>query len=345
MDLHLICPGLFGPGELDPQSLPPTPALDRLLARSRVEGIGPRDPMETLAGAFGLAPEPGADLPSAPLYLTGHGLRPGPGEFWFHADPAHLRPDRDRLLLFAGPALKVVPGEARALIAAFNDQFAGEGLHLMPVDPCRWCLRVPRVPRLRTWPLHQVQGRPLHGRLPTGPDARDWGRWQTEAQMLFHSLPLNQGRERRGLPALNGIWIWGGGTLPTLGSGPGVTVADHPVALGLAAVSGGRSLGLEGWGPSQGTSEGPVLVFWDRLWWPALEGDLAVWLRSLPELEILAVNLLAGVTAGRIRSLLLDDGEGHRFSLDRPGVLRFWRRGGTLHDWIRRRAPGSGSRG
>jgi hypothetical protein len=231
--------------------------------------------------------------------------------------------------------------EAESLIAAFNAHFAADGLHLVRAGPAQWFLQVTRIPGLRTHPLHRVVGRPLDAQRPSGPDARAWARWQGEAQMLFYAHPVNQERERRAHPALSGVWTWGGGTLPVLKPGPDLTVADHPLALGLAGASGGRSQKLDGWGPSQGAPEDSVLVFWDRLWWPALEGDAAAWHQSLPELEMLMADLLGGLAAGRIRSVLLDDGEGYRFALGRLSSLRFWRRRGTLRDWVSRRAPGS----
>lgn len=337
MVVQLICPGLLGPVELDAGVLPPTPALDRVLSRARGGKTEPRDPLETLASAFGLTPGPEADLPSAPLCLQALGQMPEPGTCWFHADPVHLRPDRDRLLLFAGPSLRIHPAEAESLVAAFNDHFAGEGLHLVAASLSQWFLRVPQVTRLRTHPLYRVVGRPLEAELPSGPDAKTWARWQSEAQMLFYAHPVNLERERRGLPALSGVWTWGGGVLPQLTQGPDLTVADHPLALGLARVSGGRSLGLDRWGQLEGTTKGVVLVFWDRLWWPALEGDASAWVQSLLGLERLIADLLGRLAAGRIDSVWLDDGEGYRFALGRFGRLGVWRRRGRLCTWISRR--------
>lgn len=341
MVFHLICPGLLGAIEHDAGALPRTPALDRLLSRARGEQTEPRDPLETLAGAFGLVPEPEADLPSASLCLPGLGHSTEPATCWFHADPVHLRPDRDRLLLFAGPSLRIGPAEAESLVAAFNAHFALDGLHLVRAGPSHWFLRVPKVPRLRTHPLHRVAGRPLDAHLPAGPDAGVWARWQSEAQMLFYAHPVNQERELQGLPALSGVWTWGGGVLPKLTQGPDLTVADHPLALGLSGARGGRSLRLDGWGPSQGAPGDSVLVFWDRLWWPMLEGDALAWARALGELETLAAELLQTLRSGRIDTLTLDDGEERRFTLNRPDLLRLWRRRGTLRDWISRRRPGS----
>ena len=340
MVVHLICPGLLGAIEHDAGALPPTPALDRLLSRAREETTEPRDPLATLAAAFGLAPEPEVDLPSAPLCLQALGHHPEPETCWFHADPVHLRPDRDRLLLFAGPSLQIAPAEAESLVAAFNAHFAANGLHLVTAGPDQWFLRLPRVPRLHTLPLHRVVGRPLGAQVPTGPDAKAWARWQSEAQMLFYGHPVNQERERRGVPALSGVWTWGGGLLPELTQGPDLTVADHPLALGLAGASGGRSLGLDGWWPSQRLAAESVLVFWDRLWLPMLEGDAPAWSRALGELETRVADLLQTLRSGGIQSLTLDDGQERRFTLSRGDLRRLWRRRGTLRDWVSRRRSG-----
>jgi len=269
-----------------------------------------------------------------------------PGVVWFHADPVHLRPDRDRLLLFAGPSLVIGDDEAESLIDAFNGHFAADGLHLLRAGPSSWFLRVPEAPRLRTWAIHRVVDRRVDAYLPWGPDAKAWERWQTEAQMLFFSHPVNEERARLGRPAISGVWTWGGGVLPRVKAGPELTVADHPLAVGLARAAGGQILRLEGWSPlGDGVpSADPVLVFWDRLWWPSLEGDAASWRQALQGLETLMGVLLRGLSAGRIRHLVLEDGEGPRLVLSRPGLLRLWRHG-SLRDWIARRRAISGRHG
>jgi hypothetical protein len=71
-----------------------------------------------------------------------------------------------------------------------------------------------------------------------------------------------------------------------------------------------------------------VLIFWDALWWPALTGDCGAWRAALSDLEALAGRLGAELTAGRVRSLVLDDGQRWTFTLTAWGHRRFWRRGG-----------------
>jgi len=353
------------------------PALDRLLARADRADALTADPLETLAAAFGVtlaasstagvrqaggmphasagngqspatagAPQqapavtgPDRDLPSAALCLLADAPELARDGCWFHADPVHLRPDRDRLLLFAGPALAPRVDEADALVAAFNAHFAGDGLYLIAVRPDRWYLRVAEPPNLRTCPLYDVVGRDLDACLPSGPDARAWNRWQNEAQMLFYGHPVNQARETAGRPVISGVWTWGGGVLPAVSSGPALTIADHPLAVGLARASGDAWRGLDAldcaaWRDATGT----VLVFWDHLWQSVSAGDLDAWRHGLDALNALVATLWSELAAKRLRRLTIDDGSGCRFILSRADQRCFWRRRGALGDWIVRRA-------
>jgi hypothetical protein len=344
VNIRVLCPGLFGPPGTVPGSLPETPRLDRLLGRADDLEAGPRDPLESLADAFGLtAAAPDRDLPTAALCLLAEAPDVAPHGCWFHADPVYLRPDRDRLLLFAGPSLGLQESEAEALISAFNLHFAEDGLALKAIRPGRWYLRVRDIPELRTWPLHRVHGHSVDGSLPTGLDAGAWMRWQNEAQMLFFQHPVNRARELAGRPTIGGVWTWGGGRLPKVPGGPSLTFADHLLAVGLARASGGRVLGLDALSriaeglPS--TAPDFALAFWDRPWWPALAGDWDAWGRAVAELEAVVDRLLADLKAGRIGTLSLDDGTGRRFEVTRRVLMRFWRRGGGLRDRIGR-SPG-----
>ncbi|MDN8790592.1 hypothetical protein Q0L87_13795, partial [Staphylococcus aureus] len=43
---------------------------------------------------------------------------------------------------------------------------------------------------------------------PDGEDALEWLRVQTEIQMWLNAHPVNHNRKKRGLPELNGLWLW-----------------------------------------------------------------------------------------------------------------------------------------
>ncbi len=282
------------------------------------------------------------DLPTAPLCLLAEAPELAAQGCWFHADPVHLRPDRDRLLLFGGPSLGVTADESAALVAAFNNHFARDGLTLVATRPDRWYLRVLTAPDLSTSPLHRVSGQGVAPYLPSGPDARAWNRWQNEAQMLFYQDPVNQAREAVAKPAISGIWTWGGGVLPQVVGGPDLIIAEHPLARGLARAAGARSLGLDDLIRHQFTRSDPppahVLVFWDRIWWPAIERDWDAWSRAIAGLESLIAGQCTELAAGRVCALTLDVGEGWSFGLNRWALRRFWRRRGTLRQRIEQAA-------
>lgn len=329
-----MCPGLFGIPDLAPGAIPPIPALDRLLARADREEVPGRDPLETLATAFGVGAPPGGDLPSGVLSLFALAPDLAATGCWFHADPVHLRADRDQLLLFGGPDLGVTGAESAALVVAFNAHFGVDGLELVAPQPGHWYLRVPWAQDLQTQPLHRVSGRPLVAFPPQGSDARVLNQWQNETQMLFYQHPVNLAREDSGRPTISGVWSWGGGVLPQVQRGPDLTVADHPLAAGLAAARGAPVLGLGDLYqlPSvfSGSAPSSVLIFWDRLWWPALALDAQGWAAALVELEGLVARLCAALAAGPVGCITLDDGEHRCFTLTRWRQRRFWRRGRGL---------------
>ena len=274
--LDLLIPGLFGPVPVPPGGVPPTPVLSRLLGRAdrlavsdrpraigpspmadpppaedrlagadRLPVVGTTDPCRTLFDLFGYVPPPERDCPSAPYCRLADRQTEDPGTGKepdvLHADPVHLRPDRDRLVLFAGPDLAPDRAEADALVNLFNQHLGEEGLRLEAPTPARWYLLTERPPELVTQPLAAVLGRPIAGQLPRGTEARRWARLLNEVQMLFHHSEVNQRREAAGIPTLNGLWLWGGGwSLPPPSGQVGyarVFSAD-PLARGLALARG-----------------------------------------------------------------------------------------------------------
>jgi hypothetical protein len=83
-----------------------------------------------------------------------------------------------------------------------------------------------------------VAGRNINGFLPAGGDARTWVSIGNEMQMLLHRHPVNERREQEGRLTANGLWFWGGGTLPARAVASWRHVwSDDPLVKGLAAIS------------------------------------------------------------------------------------------------------------
>ncbi len=57
--------------------------------------------------------------------------------------------------------------------------------------------------------------------------------------MFLHGHPINEKRQSAGKPAVNSLWLWGGGSLPTPQPATWSAVwTDNPLARGLAMASG-----------------------------------------------------------------------------------------------------------
>lgn len=327
--LTLICPGLLGPVPVTAESLPKTPSVDRLLARAQRMPSASRDPSRLLLHASGLSMDPERDAPTAAISLLGESCDEQPQDYWLHADPVHLRADRDRLLLFSSAGIAPDREEANALVALFNSHFEADGLRLIAPDPARWYLRSDRPLDLRTEPLDGVIGGPIPADSPSGLDARCWAGLMNEIQMLFYTSAVNTRREQQRRPAISGIWTWGGGVLPDRPADiPEVLIGDDPLTCGLARWAGVAHRTLAQWQADRALPEVRSLVLWDHLRSALREQDLAAWLAGLTTLEARLAELETAIRQGRLDALLIEPCEGMVYRVTRSALRRFWRRGG-----------------
>jgi len=229
--LSIIVPGLCGP-------LPEASGIE-LSARPLAELLGNLGKHKTgfssypaqLADLFGI--DAGVAVPEAALALLAFGHEPGDG-CWLHADPVNLQADMNHALLSDARTLAIQQQEAEKLVAEINAHFAGDGLEVLIADPNNWFIRFDDC-SLQTTPLRRAAGRNINQLMPAGAGAERAQRVLNEVQMLLHISPVNQAREQRGLLAINSLWLWGEGRLPSKGD-PDITrvYADEPLARGLA---------------------------------------------------------------------------------------------------------------
>lgn len=328
--IDLPIPGLFGPIPILPEDSPDLPSLSRVLGkaeRSPCEGV---DLISVLFDRFALEIPKDRDLPSAPFsYLAEVPNAPCEG-YWLHADPVHLRPDRDQLVLFHASDLQLDQGEADALVGLFNGHFAADNLRLEAPVPERWYLKAQQPPRIRTRPLADVVGRGIERSYIRGEDAAQWMRWLNEVQMLFHHSPVNQRRELAGRPTVNAIWPWGGGFLPETmpQSGYGSVFAGDSLATGLAKAARVETHPLPE-DPQETLAcvrSGPTLVLWDTLWPAVVGSDGATWVREMSRLAPWLDKLIRSLKAGEVDEVTLYPCDGTRLKLTRGALRRFWRR-------------------
>jgi hypothetical protein len=328
--IDLVVPGLFGPIRVFSEDLPDLASLSRILGRADRESGCPSDPIGLLFDRFGIELDPDRDPPSAPFSHLVHLPNATPQAYWLHADPVHLQPKGDRLLLFDARHLGLEQKEVESLTKLFNEHFAGEKLRLEAPTLTHWYMCVEPAPGLRTRTLAEVVGRSLDPSYLGGEDAARWMGWLNEAQMLFHQADVNRRRELDGRPSVNGIWPWGGGFLPTRlpRCRYGEVFGTDALLLGLAKATGARARPIPDYPqamlPGRGTAR--ILLFWDGLHPAVLDGDAGAWVQALSRLSLWLDDLLDLFRSGEVGDMVLYPCDGTRRRIRRRALRRFWRR-------------------
>jgi hypothetical protein len=342
MNVHLVLPDLFWPhpqaGRLSADV--GLAALETLLGRGRRSALAAASLEPWLAGRYGLEGA-GDEHPYAPYALLGEGVDPGTGA-WLRADPVHLRLGTDQLALTDAATFALEAADADALAAALDAHFAPDGLSFLRVRPDRWYARIDPLPAIATTPLAAARARSVDPLLPRGPDARAWHARLNEIQMVLHAHPVNAAREARGAPAINSVWIWGGGRLAAEAlQRPFARVrADDPLARGLARASGAAAFELPadaGAWLAAAPGDGVEAIVLDALRVPAAYADADQWRARLAGLEReWFAPLLEALRAGRIGMLTLHAvgaGGGLQAETTRQDLRYFWRRPKPLAAW------------
>lgn len=314
--------------------LPPTPQLDLWLRYSRSETspvVG--SPWEASFPLFGVTCDDASAIPWAALSALGDGIDPGSAG-WLRIDPVHLRPDMARLRLFSVPDIAISSEEAAVLAPLVSEALEACG-DLTVAHPERWYLQLTESDAVVTTPLHRVVLADMEEALPRGDAGASWRRRINEIQMRLFECPLNQQREAQGAAPINGVWVWGMGTLPRVSPSDYQAVfSDSPVVRGLALASGIQQVfelaaAPDGIHPAT-PGEGEILV-WCDVPNPRLIGDPNAWAEWLESLETRWIApLMSGLEQGRIDRLALLPGDGTKRFLKRSDRRRFWRRGKSL---------------
>lgn len=330
--LHLVVPGLLGPwpsDHFDPTFPWPTaPALEWLLSRADV-GVAPASVDAALFRLFGLPAPTETDLPAAAVTRLADGAEAADDGWWLRADPVHLRPDLHGAYLVDARVLAIESAEAQALVAAFNQTFATDGLQIDALRPDRWYLRLPADPGLRTHALESAIGRDIKPLLPDGLAKQRWHLLLTEAQMLLHAHPINRTRENRNQPLLNGIWFWGGGVCPTGARSPAAALyANDPLTRGLARLANATVAPVpedaSDWlDAAGGESDGLVMLETTR--YDAIDGDFATWAEHIVGLEQDWFTFCRRwLKTARLTTLHLHPGNGRTYTVTNAARWRFW---------------------
>ena len=301
------------PGSLPPASIAPElatqvemacPALLACLRRARAQVLSlPIDETGCTAleamelRALGHQAQPGQPLG------TGLGpLRAGiadPSERIWIAELSSVAIGREGATLLPPESLEIEADESDALYEAVAGLWSGSGFSALPLEPARWRIWLPQDAAPPSISPAAVSGRPLADWWPTGDTLRAWRRLANEIQMTWHDHPVNTARESRGLPPVNGLWLYGG---------------------------------ANGWRPA--AQAAPMHVV-DTLSQPFIQGSWGDWVAALPALSAQLEELPAQTQItllGQERAVELDTTRGLGWRRLLPGSRNAWKSWWNLPD-------------
>jgi hypothetical protein len=327
--LTLIVPGLIWTRQAlaDLTFDLPLPAFTTLLGRGRLRHLPPADTTAHLAAAGGLA----TPLPAAALRRLA--LRGESGnDAWLCLDPVRLRFAERSMIVDDPRSLQLSAEESATLAASLAPTFAALG-RIDVLSPDTWNLRLNADAPAFT-PLSEAAGRSA-APLPGGPAYAPWRQALSEAQILLHEHPLNKAREAAGKPAVNSLWPWGGGRLPSPGAGRHDAFwSGDPVAAGVARLLGISHAELPA-GFVASTARNPLAIH-DAMEGPARGADAIAWRDALEAFEAgWLAPALAALRSGRLDGLcLLAPGElgSAELQVSRSDLWKFWRKPRALNE-------------
>lgn len=325
--LHLLIPGLLGPmPNFDASGVAlSAPQLEKLLSRADRRASSGDDYLTTLFSLFERPLSGERDLPEGAVNYHASG-EDATGACWMRADPVHLRPDRDRLLLFNCEQLGITASEAEAIVKQFNTHFAEEGLQLLAASPENWYLKLKHCPELKTHGLSQVVGHHIEPFMPEGRDARHWRQLLNEIQMLLFQSAVNQRREAAGSLTINGLWLSGVGNLPAVKPSRFDKVySNDPTAVGLARLAKVQVEPVSTQVLACKEGEENLLVLTDLVS-PVLNVDPYRWSEAVTLLDQRAVSLAGELQRNKHCELVIYPCNGDSFRLTAGSLRRFWRR-------------------
>jgi hypothetical protein len=153
----------------------------------------------------------------APAQPLGAGLGPllggaavQDGEPVWLAELVHFDVSVAQVTLLDPAVMALQADETALLLASTQPLFEQAGFTVAPLASQRWRIRLPPALAPHTASPSAVAGQPLEGWWRQDAATRPWRKLLNEVQMAWHPHEVNHARTRRGLPAVNGLWLYGG---------------------------------------------------------------------------------------------------------------------------------------
>jgi hypothetical protein len=197
----------------------------------------------------------------------------------WRADPVHIALGRESLVVLSLHDAPLLEDQADALLAAATELCADAQCELQRVGS-EWFMLGAQSWSLRPPPLTAMAGAPLPLPDANSAGALQWSRLHNAIQMRWHAHPVNDAREARGLPAVNGLWLHGGGTWKTLSRMPWLRIHSSRAELRGAALAAGLQAGAFDTAP-----DCDALLVWDDALRARLNADWPAWLAAMASID------------------------------------------------------------
>ncbi|HEY6644013.1 hypothetical protein [Povalibacter sp.] len=302
---------------------PASPGLERLAGRGsvarrwvRTDAKSSLQPWQRgLLDVLGIAPD---SVGSAAVSMSGH------DGYWFAAEPVHFAAGLDRLtFLTLTEEARVTDAERSELFETLSSSFTS-GDFVLQAAGGEWFVRAARPLQVVTSTPEAASSNELQSVMPRGADSPVVRRVMTEMQMLLHEHPVNEARARRGLPAINAVWLWGS-SVPLESS----MSSEFPAAFGSRAF-------LHGLYRRSDQSVGELPQNPEVLLQSIARAPRAI--AVVPEADLESFDshwlspLSAALAQGRLSRLDIILDEWH-IDVRRGDLRRFWRRALPLSQW------------
>ncbi len=293
----------FSAGVLTPDRVP---LLERLLARADATAAiadWRGDAYSLIAADAGPIPAPGA----AALFGA---LEPVEGVSAYLAAPVHYAATMTGVRLAPDGILRLDAAQASTLAQDFNRVFGGGEQRLVATRiGALVCVFGSKV-SAETHDPRDAAGADIGAFQATGDDAHRLRRLISEIEMWLFEHAVNRARAAAGLPAISGLWLWGGGAV--LARPPRLTgwAAGDDVVFGPWLAGEQRAPG----GSPRAPNSGVVAL-------EAVPGT-AEWGEAE---ERWLIPAIADLRAGRLQSIVLS--AAHRcYTIEAGFKWRVWRR-------------------
>jgi len=311
-------------------------ALEMILSRASRSLSPVRGYDELIADVFAVNRQHDRDLPVGAFSALLHNVanRQEHQKWYLRADPVHLRPDGDGLIVFGNQGLNITRAEADAFCAEINAVYDDMPWRLFALTPTQWLLESDVAPKMRTYALDKVIGLSLRDYLPYGDQAKQWHAILNELQMLMHSSSVNAARLASGETPVNSVWFWGGGSLPESTADRHATSwvqcwSNESLSLALAKFTNVPRADLPADGKqwlSQAITPGRHLMVLEDVNVSAATSDIHSWWQILSDLDERWLSpCVEALKQGELDSLSLVTDHG-QFDTNRHRVKRWWTR-------------------